>query len=168
MDDIIGKTTSAYKLSDFRMGRMVLAPEHWRKYRIPSRLKWRGVKFARNNKARVPVGVRGVYTFVVKPGVAQHPSCAYLLYVGKAEKQVLRDRFSQYFTEMGKGDSSRRPHVTEMLRKWDGHLWFYYAEIRPKQYIRKVEDALLVAYLPPTNRTYPSSVRHAVAKLFAQ
>lgn len=116
---------------------------------------------------RVPNNAKGVYTFVVKPGIANHPSCAYMMYVGKTEKQMLRDRFSQYFSEKDKGETSRRPHVTEMLLKWDNFLWFYYAKISDATKIKQVEEELLAAYLPPSNRTFPSKVRHAVAKLFA-
>jgi len=89
------------------------------------------------------------------------------MYVGKAEKQALRDRFSQYFSERDKGETSRRPHVTEMLLKWNEFLWFYYAEISDATKIKQVEEELLAAYLPPSNRTFPSKVRRAVAKLFA-
>lgn len=146
---------------------MVLSPPQWQLCRLPVRLAWRTVKFQRANVRRVPNNAKGIYTFVVKPGIANHPSCAYLMYVGKAEKQVLRDRFSQYFVEKDKGETSRRPHVTEMLLKWDDFLWFYYAEISDASKIKQVEDELLAAYLPPSNRTFPSKVRRAVAKVFA-
>lgn len=89
------------------------------------------------------------------------------MYVGKAEKQDLRVRFSQYFKEKKKGELSRRPHVTEMLLKWDEFLWFYYAEISDISKIRLIEEELLAAYLPPSNRTFPSKVRRDVKKVFA-
>ncbi len=167
MDDIFTKPVNAYVLADYRVLRMVLAPKHWQSCSLPVSLAWRGVKFEKGNASRVPNNANGVYSFVVKPEIANHPSCAYLLYVGKAQNQVLRDRFSQYFDEKAKGENSRRPHVTEMLLKWDGFLWFYYAEISSTAKIKKVEDSLLAAYLPPSNRQFPSSVRHAVKKLFA-
>lgn len=167
MDDIFSKPASTYKLGDFRVWRMVLAPPQWQSCNIRVRLAWRAVRFNRANANRVPDNAKGVYTFVVKPGIANHPSCAYLLYVGKAEKQVLRHRFLQYFTEKDMGEESRRPHVTEMLLKWEGFLWFYYAEISDRTNIKRVEDELLAAYLPPSNRTFPSKIRRAVARLFA-
>lgn len=89
------------------------------------------------------------------------------MYVGKAQDQPLRQRFSQYFTEKNKGEASRRPHVTEMLLKWEQFLWFYYAEISAVTSIKTVEEELLSAYLPPSNRTFPSKIKRAVAKLFA-
>lgn len=89
------------------------------------------------------------------------------MYVGKAEKQVLRNRFFQYFSEKAKGERSRRLHVTEMLLKWEGFLWFYYAEISDKTKIKRAEGELLAAYLPPSNRTFPTKIRREVKKLFA-
>lgn len=167
MDDIFTKPPSTYVLADYRVLRMVLAPKQWQSCSLPITLSWRGVKFEKGNASNVPKHAKGVYSFVVKPEIANHPSCAYLLYVGKAQDQALRDRFTQYFDEKAKGDKSRRPHVTEMLLKWDGFLWFYYTEISSAAKIMEVEDCLLAAYLPPSNRHFPSSVRHAVKKLFA-
>lgn len=167
MDDIFSKPPSTYGLKDFKLSRMVLSPLQWQGCKLPVSLAWRAVRFQRANVNRVPNNAKGIYTFIVKPGIANHPSCAYLMYVGIAEKQVLRDRFSQYFVEKDKGETSRRPHVTEMLLKWKDFLWFYYAEISDTAKIRQVEDELLAAYLPPSNRTFPSTVRRAVARLFA-
>lgn len=167
MDDIFTKSPGVYVLADYRMWRMVLAPKQWQSYSQTVNLSWRGIKFEPRNANRVPNNAKGVYSFVVKPEIANHPSCAYLLYVGKAQKQVLRERFTQYFDEKAKGEKSRRPHVTEMLLKWEGFLWFYYAEISSTVKINEIEDSLLAAYLPPSNRQFPSSVRHAVKKLFA-
>ncbi len=168
MDDIFSKPRTSYQLNDYRLWRMVLSPTQWRSCNVPVKLAWRAVKFDRENVTRIPYDARGVYTFVVKPGIARHPSCSYLMYVGKAENQVLRKRYRQYLTEKAKGERSRRPHVTEMLLKWEGFLWFYYAEIRNKTKIKGVEDQLLAAYLPPSNRTFPSRIRGRVARLFAQ
>jgi hypothetical protein len=125
VDDIFTKPASTYVLSDFRVLRMVLAPKHWQACKLPVKLSWRGVKFDKSNLNNVPKNAKGVYSFVVKPEIANHPNCAYLLYVGKAQEQALRDRFAQYFDEKAKGDDSRRPHITEMLLKWDGFLWLY-------------------------------------------
>jgi len=80
---------------------------------------------------------------------------------------MLRDRFSQYLSDKKRGDLSRRLHVVEMLDKWDGYLWFYYAVIHKRKDIKKVENALLAAYLPPSNHKFPASVRHALAKIFS-
>ncbi len=167
MYDIFKQEGKAYTLSDYKLIRMVLAPEHWSNYSSSVKLEWCGEKFENARANHIPKE-NGVYTFVVKPGIAGHPSCSYLLYVGKAEKQALAIRFKQYLTERQKGDDSRRPHVVEMLKKWDGFLWFYYATIKKQSEITEVENQLLAAFLPPSNRTFPCSVRRSICKLFAQ
>ncbi len=146
---------------------MVLSPGHWKKFALAERLEWQRIQFDRANLKNVPADQMGVYTFVVRPGIANHPECGYLMYVGMVENQAFRDRFSQYLNEQRAGDDSRRVHVTELLRKWTGHLWFYFAPIQAKERIRATEDALLEAYLPPSNRKFPASVRRQVAKLFS-
>jgi hypothetical protein len=166
MDDIFF-AKKPYELKDYRLTRMVLSPDQWRSCKLPLELSWRRIKFSRANAHRIPKNARGVYTFVVRPEVANHPSCSYLLYVGKADEQGLRSRFRQYVTERNQGEESRRPHITEMLLKWDGFLWFYYASITKRTKIKAVEDELLAAYLPPANKAFPSKIRRAVAKLFA-
>ena len=168
MDDIFAKPPSTYQLSDFKLSRMVLSPKHWQSCDISGTLKWHAVKFERPNLNRVPLHTSGVYTLVVKPGIVDHPACAYLMYVGKAHKEGFRRRLRSYFKEKDQGVKSRRPHITEMMLKWDGYLWLYYAEIEDLSAIKTVEDELLSAYLPPSNRTFPSKVRYSVHKLFAQ
>ena len=81
--------------------------------------------------------------------------------------QFFRDRYRQYLQERNAGDQSRRVHVTQMLLKWDGFLWFCYAAIDDKNAIVLAEDALLAAYLPPCNRRFPATVENDIKKLFA-
>jgi hypothetical protein len=167
MDDIFTKPASTYQLSDYRMWRMVLSPTRWQSCALSVPLQWQPVKFDQANTNQVPDNAKGVYTFVVKPEIANHPSCSYLLYVGKAEKQSLQARFLQYFKHKAKGEQSRWVHITEMLMKWDGFLWFYFAEISDVTKVVETEDELLAAYLPPANRKFPAKIRHAVARLFS-
>jgi hypothetical protein len=166
MDDIFTKPTAAYSLRDFRLSRMVLSPAHWQSCALPVQLGWEGVKFEPQNATSVPADARGVYTFVVQPGIAEHPSCSYLMYVGMARRQGLRGRFCQYLDEKAAGEQSRRVHVTDMLLKWDGFLWFYYAALQDETQIKPVEDELLTAYLPPVNKSFPSTVSRDVRRLF--
>jgi hypothetical protein len=81
--------------------------------------------------------------------------------------QFFRDRFRQYLQERAVGDASRRVHVTQMLMKWEGFLWFCYAAIADQEAIEPAEDALLAAYLPPCNRRFPATVDLEIKKLFA-
>lgn len=159
---------AGYTLSDFHLKRMVLSPAHWRGFSATTTLKWKRVKFDRGYLKDVPVDKKGVYSFVIRPGIANHPECAYLMYVGMVERQSFRDRFNQYLNEQAAGDNSRRVHVTELLRKWKDFLWFCYAPIEAKERIKPTEDDLLVAYLPPSNRRFPATIKGQVAKLFSQ
>lgn len=153
-------------LGDYHVKRMLLSPFQWASCHLPVSLSWQVVKFSRSNRSQIPRNTRGVYTFVVQPGIANHPHCSYLLYVGQTEGQDFRRRYGQYLREKRTGDQSQRPHVTEMLRKWDGSLFFCYAPITRTNLIERVEDALLTAYLPPTNKDFPAKVSRRIRELF--
>lgn len=169
MNDIFTPSTPAtgYGLSDYRLSHLVLSPPHWRSFAWPHAVNWQAVPFGPTNLTQVPADQKGVYSFVVKPGIAAHPQCAYLLYVGMVKNQFFRDRFRQYLREREAGELARRIHVTQMLLKWDGFLWFCYAPIDDESAIVPAEDALLAAYLPPCNKDFPASVRGELKKLFA-
>jgi hypothetical protein len=140
--------------ADFHIKRMVLFPYNWAMCRLPIKLNWQVVRFAEQYASRVP-NTCGVYSFLVQPGIANHRHCSYLLYVGETKDQNFRVRYRQYLRDKALGDKSRRPHVAEMLRKWDGYLWFCYARIKNTDAIEAIEEALLKAYLPPTNKDFP-------------
>ncbi len=163
MDDPFSKR-KRFALGDYRLTRLVLSPEHWKKFSSPSKLIWGGTKFKPSNAKNVPDGKSGVYSFVVQPNIAEHPACAYLMYVGKAEKQSLRTRFNQYFRH--KTDTSRRTNISKMLRLWDKHLWFYFASVADLTKIDATEQALLNAYLPPVNDQYKGVVAKQLRYLF--
>lgn len=152
-------------LSDFHIKNMVLYPYNWATCKLPVKLTWRVVRFGERHASRVPY-TSGIYTFLVQPGIANHPKCSYLLYVGETKVQNFRVRYRQYLREQSLGDKSRRPHVAEMLRKWDGYLWFCYAPVKKIQLIEEIEGALLRAYLPPTNKDFPADVSRALRELF--
>lgn len=162
------KPAKSYPPESFVLKRMVLSPAHWQMYGLPENLDWKPVQFHRSNLPKVPDDQKGVYTFVIQPGIANHPHCAYLMYVGMVKDQSFRDRFAQYLDEQRAGENSRRVHVTELLCKWDGFLWFCFAPMKDQNRIEPMEDALLAAYLPPSNRRFPAKVKRHVAKLFSQ
>jgi hypothetical protein len=166
MDDPFETFDTVLDLKDYKVPRMILSPTQWATYRSSFELSWNPVRFSAKHLDSVPKNQRGVYSFVVQPGIAQHPLCSYLLYVGKVEKQVFRDRYKQYLSEQEKGHrDARRVHVTRMLQKWKDHLWFCYAPVDDDKLIAQIEDALLAAYLPSHNRDFPASIRkdHAAA-----
>jgi hypothetical protein len=133
-----------FGLKDYRVERMVLSPSHWNKFKLKHVFCWQSTRFDPANAGKIPANKMGVYSFVVRPEIAAHPHCAYLMYVGKAENQSLRKRFKNYFRELK--DTSRRVHVSKMLRLWQQHLWFCYAPVANVKNIDAVEDALINAY----------------------
>lgn len=168
MHDIFATPLAAhqFRLSDFRLTRFILSPDQWRGCALPVALTWHTVQFSQTNVSAIPDDRVGVYSFVVKPGIANHPECAYLLYVGMVESQDFRERYKQYLHEKAQGAKSRRPHVTDMLLKWEGFLSFCYAPIASTTAIKGVEDALLAAYLPPSNKDFPASISRAHRQVF--
>jgi len=154
-----------FTLGNYRLTRLVLSPDHWKKFSSPSKLAWEVTKFELSNAKNVPNKKSGVYSFVVKPNIAEHPACAYLMYVGKAEDQSLRARFKQYFPH--RTETSRRTNISKMLRLWDSHLWFYFASIADLTKIDATEQALLNAYLPPFNSRYKGTVAKQLRYLFS-
>ena len=139
-----------FVLGNYRVERMVLSPDHWKTFSLPHRLSWTATQFDRRNAKEIPNDQRGVYSFLVQPGIAEHTACSYLMYVGKAERQSLRARFEQYFEHLT--ETSRRTNISKMLRLWRGNLWFCFAPVSDLTKIDITEQALLNAYLPPYNR----------------
>jgi len=147
-------------LKKYHIDRVILSPERWASFATPVQLSWAVVKFDQSQQDHIPDDKGGVYTFVVKPGITDHPECAYLLYVGKAEQQSLRKRFVQYFYE--RNARKGRPKVQKMLNLWERHLWFCYATIEDTNQISDIEQSLIGAYLPPMNDEFPAEVRRAM------
>jgi hypothetical protein len=143
---------------------MFLFPPAWAGCTLTTTLTWNFIRFDPTQSVNVPNDQRGVYSFVVQPGIANHPSCSYLLYVGKTERNF-RVRYQEYLRDEVAGIDSRRPHVSGMLCKWKGYLWFYYAHIADEAQIVPIEDALLASYLPPTNVEMPGKLNQKIAFL---
>ncbi len=155
------------KLADFHVKRMILYPSQWNKFKSPlsKKLTWTYVPFGKESYQDVPADYGGVYSFVVRPNIAEHPLCSYLLYVGKANS--FRKRYYRYLNNFSKeAIETDHPHVTVMLQKWSSHLWFCYARIDETSLIDKTESSLIQAYLPPTNKDIPGKIGKAVRMLF--
>ena len=143
---------------------LTLSPRHWKAYTNLAALDWEYVLFTASHKSKVPDEYGGVYTFVVQPGIANHPICSYLFYVGKAERQSFRERYSQYL-HYKRNLRTKWYHITRMLNYWDGHLWFCYARIDDVTLITPVEQSLQDAYVPPFNKEFRGEVGPAVRAL---
>jgi hypothetical protein len=151
-------------LRRFRVDRFILSPKHWSGFSCQVTLKWHRVRFSESSAADVPNDKRGVYTFVAVPGIADHPACHYLLYVGMVYDSDFRTRFRSYLQEGRK--SKPRDHIRLMIERWPDHLWFYYAELANGSIIKKLEGDLITAYLPPHNRSWPTAIRTPMNLVF--
>ena len=148
----------------YRIDRFILNPEQWSS--IPtsatiSKLSWTRVRFDAAGVNSLPHDKAGVYTFFAEPEIANHSSVRYLLYVGEThgKSTALRARVRSYLTE--KTSSNPRIHIVEMIDRYPNHLWIYYA-IVSRQFVQKIEDDLLAAYLPPFNRKFPAVIKNMV------
>lgn len=165
MHDVFAHATFAARSpADFKVQHMILFPPAWAAFRFTTELKWKLVPFSATKLNEVPEDERGVYSFVVQPGVANHPA-SYLLSVRKTGRNF-RARYREYLRDFEAGIESRRPHISGMLAKWNGYLWFCYAHIDDEAEIVPAEDALLAAYLPPTNVELSGKLRKKMAFLF--
>lgn len=121
----------------------ILMPKRWQQYRDSH--QWIVHPCDKTQKVLIP-DAPGIYTFLVQPGIASHPSCSYLMYVGKATS--LRRRFGQYFSERNR--TTGRPNIIFLFNKFEGNLWFCYTAVAKPQ-LASVENALIDAYMPPLN-----------------
>lgn len=151
----------ARDLRDHHVDRIVLSPTRWKKYNNKTPLVWSMVKYDKSQKSNIPDNKGGVYTFVVMPGIGNHPHCSFLLYVGKTERQTLRERFLQYFGEEKR--KGGRIHIQAMLGNWKEYLWFCFATIDDENNIESVEDDLISAFVPPFNRVFKGILKEGVA-----
>jgi hypothetical protein len=151
-------------IADFKLQYMILFPPAWEACALSINLSWQIVPFDAARVRDVPDNQRGIYSFVVQPGIANHPACSYLLYVGQTARNF-RVRYKEYLIDEAAGIESRHPHIAGMLCKWKGYLWFCYAHIENKSLIEPTEDALLASYLPPTNIEMPGKLNQKLAFL---
>ncbi len=61
---------------------LVLWPQRWREYNYAGIGTWHSCKLVASERANIPKNP-GIYTLIIKPGIADHPACSYLMYVGK-------------------------------------------------------------------------------------
>lgn len=147
--------------------RFILWPSMWKTFDIElSPNKWQEYKFKKSIKKTIP-DRKGVYSFVIKPNVAGHPSCSYLMYIGQTTDQTLRERFGQYVAEQ-KGKGKVRPKVAYILNKYKNHLFFVCMPIDDPLSPKTVESKLIKALLPPVNdtNTFPSEIKRIIKAAF--
>jgi hypothetical protein len=134
----------------------ILWRKKWEEYVDPLTLEWKSCKLIESEKVHIPKE-SGIYTLIVQPGIASHPACSYLIYVGQTNS--LHRRFGEYLNE--RNNETGRPKVTWWLRRYPQHIWFYFSSVEKLQ-LNNVENSLLSAYFPPANDQYPASVRKII------
>jgi len=132
----------------------ILWPRQWKKYLDTH--NWQTYRLDTTEKDRIP-NQSGVYSLFIQPGIANHPACSYLMYVGQAKS--LQRRFMDYLNERKRGTG--RPKIYRFLNKYQDYVWFCCTTVR-KVDLTKVEDNLLNAYIPPANDQYPAEIRRII------
>ncbi|MFX0206530.1 MAG: GIY-YIG nuclease family protein [Candidatus Hodarchaeota archaeon] len=128
----------------------ILWPRQWKKY--VDIHNWKSYRLDEKDKDSIPRR-SGVYTLLIQPGIANHPACSYLIYVGKTTS--LRRRFMEYLNERKR--ETGRPKIFRVLNKYKDYVCFCYTTVG-KNNLSTVEDNLLVAYIPPKNDQYPAEI----------
>lgn len=169
IDDLVREfqapTNEVQHILYHRVDRFILYPPFWAQLKL-GKLSWTKVPFGRSKITQVPGNQRGIYIFTTLPPKRGQVLCPYLLYVGSVPDSDFRTRFASYVNERSK--SKPRPHISKMIECWGEHLWFCYAPLKGKpRFIKKVEDALIQAFLPPFNRIWPASISSTMRRVFA-
>ena len=129
-----------------------LWPTKWRAFVNARITGWNTLRLAEPGKDSLP-DTPGVYTLLIQPGIAAHPHCSFLMYVGKA--MSLRRRFKQYLTSEQR--ETGRPMIFRLLSLYPDHVWFSYTPT-DRRYLDEVEAALISAYIPPCNKDLPADI----------
>ncbi len=130
--------------------KFLLHPPFWvePKNQVAFPLKWKKYKFIPRNKKYI-TKEKGIYCFVIEPNVNEFFNTRYLFYIGKTNRQ-LNIRFGEYMNEhLGKKKS--RVKVKNMLKKYYGHIYFYFTPIATKAQVNQVEDQLIDTFIPQVN-----------------
>jgi len=141
-----------------------LWPKMWREYAQAHNynFNWDIHPFAPSEVHNIP-DENGLYTFLIQPSIALHPACSYLMYVGMAEEQSLRDRFRDYLQE--KRDNKGRRKIVRLLNKYPDNLFFCCTAVQSGLPLETIEKALISAYIPPCNTKLPARVSRVIGAL---
>ena len=118
--------------------------------------EWQLSKLADSEVENIP-DVPGIYTLLTLPGIANHPACSYLMYVGQTVS--LRRRFGEYLKKERK--ESGRPKIFRFLNRYSEQVWFCFTTA-DSSLLDVVEDGLRDAYIPPLNDNYSGELSKVV------
>jgi hypothetical protein len=143
-----------------------LHPGSWKdpNNQVSINLTWKSLKFVKTNLQKVPEQ-KGIYCFISKPKTSNFFETRYLFYIGKTTR-TLKTRYSEYLRDL-EGKGKPRPRVFEMLKLYDGYLYFYYTEIANNNDIGDVEDKLINTFIPHINTDIPiASIRPELKDIY--
>lgn len=132
----------------------ILFPRQWQTYTQSHR--WQSENLEAARATQIPKSP-GIYTLIIQPGIAGHPSCSYLMYVGKTSS--LQRRFREYLGMERREDG--RPKISYFLNKYDRFICFCYTRVHMRA-LDDVEGGLMNAYLPPLNAEYEGIIGTSV------
>ena len=118
--------------------------------------EWQLTKLSDSELGNIP-DAPGIYTLLALPGIANHPACSYLMYVGQTVS--LHRRFREYLSKERK--ESGRPKMFRFLNTYSDHVWFYFTSI-DTALLDNVENGLRDAYIPPLNDAYSGELSKVV------
>lgn len=138
-----------------------LWPRLWEMFNSALSYSWSKQLFTKPVMDEIPER-SGIYAFVIEPHIANHPSCAFLVYAGRTDN--LKRRFGQYI-EVQESKRRHSPLLEQALSQYLGkeYLFFYYS-FHNKNSLKTYEQALIDGFVPPWNdkRTISSSVGNIV------
>ena len=125
----------------------------WQEFNSSIIFNWHLFKLEISERGNIPRSP-GIYTLLIQPGIASHPGCSYLMYIGQARS--LRDRFSDYLHKEKR--ETGRPKIFRFLNMYPDNVWFCFTNVTANQ-LNNVEDSLLEAMIPPANDQLPATIR---------
>ena len=152
--EIVRERVSEAGLHSFKF---TLWPQQWATY--PESHQWQLTKLDISKRDGIPDSP-GIYTLLVKPDVADHPVCSYMMYVGQTVS--LRRRFGEYLNKERKPDG--RPKIFTFLDMYPNNVWFCFTLVQSSS-LDSVESGLRDAYVPPLNENFAGELSPIVSVL---
>lgn len=136
-------------LSKYR-GQFLLCPSFFKEAQNLPDLDWQSIQFNSDN-VNLP-DQQGVYAFSISVCHKNIPNNSIILYVGKAgdlkSNNTIRRRYRDYVRELR---VQTRPKIHRMLKLWNDHLTYHFAEVKDELSTGEIEKQLTTIFVPPYN-----------------
>jgi excinuclease UvrABC nuclease subunit len=133
-----------------------LWPKSWDSINDIGPFNWEICPFDNRYVDKIPSSP-GIYSFVINPGVTNHPQ-RYLCYIGKSDR-TLKERYWEYLREAKR--IKGRPKLLYLLNNWASYLEFCYVTIEDGN-LRDLEKRLIDAFIPPFNSDFSTEINRVV------